>query len=38
MSRAQGPHAQRGDATVANATDHRHHGGDAGNALTEVVA
>lgn len=38
MSRAQGPHAQRGDATVANATDHRHHVGAADNALTEVVA
>jgi|MudIll2142460700_1097286.scaffolds.fasta_scaffold04260_5 hypothetical protein len=35
---SQGPHAQRGDATAANATDHRHRGRDVGNALAEVVA
>ncbi len=38
MSRVQGPHAQRGDATVANATGHRHRAGDVGNTLTEVVS
>jgi len=37
MSRAQGPHAQRGDATAANATDHRRREGDVGNELAEVV-
>jgi len=38
MSRAQGPHAQRGDVPMENAASHRQRASTALYALLEVVA
>lgn len=38
MSRAQGPRAKRGDATVANAAGRRRHGVLVLSGLTEAAA